>query len=125
MIHPFLHMIYNSTYGHYNSSLGVNFCKDILIHLNIVKDVKNILPPYALFFYTGTTFVLEKRTTSEWVEERARLNDNLFYSIIKVQRYTTKYFLNDVEISAMSRPTNFDTLFSNFGNKFSFDAYYL
>jgi hypothetical protein len=116
-------MIYNSANRNYTSSIGVNFCTDILIHMNIVKDVKYILPPYALFFYKGTSFVLEKKTSSEWVNERARLNDSLFYSDIKVQRHTTRYFLNDVDITNMSRPASFDTLFSNFGNKISFDCY--
>jgi len=125
MTHPFLHMTYNHLHRNYLSSLGVYFCTDILIHLNIVKDVKYILPPYALFFYKGTAFVLEKRTTSEWVNERAKLNDNLYYSEIKVQRHTIKYFLNNVDITTISRPSNFDNLFSHLGSKISFDCYYL
>jgi hypothetical protein len=125
MTHPFLHMTYNHLNRNYASTLGVNFCTDILIHMNIVKDVKYILPPYALFFYKGDTFVLEKKTTSEWVNERARLNDSLYYTDIKVQRTTTRYFLNDVDITTISRPTSFDNLFSHFGNKISFDCYYL
>lgn len=106
--------------GQLNSCTQIFFCKEILQKLNIPPKIT----PYALFFYHGKDFTLEKVVKKEWVHDWRRLDGAYTPTHIKIEKYTTNYYFNGIDLLTSARPSNLDQLFVILGNKISFDCYY-
>jgi hypothetical protein len=122
MATPFFQLFKNNS-GRYVgqvASTQIVFCEQILQHLNIPPKIT----PYALFFYHGTSFVLEKQSKKEWVDAWHRLDGSFQPTHIKIEKEMIGYFFNGINLFASARPVNLDQLFAQLGNKISFDCYY-